>query len=99
MSQPELLLMSQRERDHLKVLHEVRKGQLSQKQAAAQLGLTDRWVRKLLKRLRKEGDRGIVHRLRGRTSNRKLPEPLREKAVKRRFSRARPSLHQTEWAL
>jgi hypothetical protein len=35
MSQPELLLMSQRERDRLKVLHEAQKGQLSQKQAAA----------------------------------------------------------------
>jgi len=83
MSQPELLLMSQRERDRLKVLHEVQKGQLSQKQGAAQLGLTDRWARKLLKRLRAEGDRGIVHRLRGRPSNRQLPVALRERAVAR----------------
>ena len=44
--------MSQRERDRLKVLHEVEKGQLRQQQAAVQLGLTDRWVRKLLGRLR-----------------------------------------------
>ena len=44
--------MSQREQDRLKVLHEVQKGQLRQQQAAAQLGLTDRWVRKLLKRVR-----------------------------------------------
>ena len=83
MSQPELLLMSQRERDRLKVLHEVQKGQLSQKSAAAQLGLTDRWVRKLLKRLRAEGDRGSVHRLRGRPSNRQLPAALRQRAVAR----------------
>lgn len=83
MSQAELLLMSQRERDRLKVLHEMEKGQLSQRQACGQLGLTDRWVRKLLGRLRQEGDRGIVHRLRGRTSNRKLPELLRERAVGR----------------
>jgi len=48
MSQPELLLRSQRERDRLKVLHEVQKGQLRQKQAAApQRGLTDRWVRQV----------------------------------------------------
>ena len=46
MSQPELLLRSQRERDRLKVLHEVQKGQLRQKQAA-QRGLTDRWVRQV----------------------------------------------------
>jgi len=75
--------MSQRERDRLKVLHGVEKGQLSQKQGAAQLGLTDRWVRKLLKRLCAEGDRGIVHRLRGGPSNRQLPAALRQRAVAR----------------
>jgi len=73
--------MSQRERDRLKVLHQVEKGQVSQKQAAAQLGLTDRWVRKLLARVRREGDRGIMHRSRGRPSNRKLPVELRDRAV------------------
>jgi transposase len=83
MSQAELLLMSQRERDRLKVVHQVGKGQLSQKQAAYQLGLTDRWVRKLLKRVRREGDRAIVHRSRGRPSNRQLPELWRQRAVAR----------------
>jgi len=75
--------MSQRERDRLKVLHEVEKGQLRQQPAAAQLGLTARWVRKLLGRLRAEGDRGVVHRSRGRPSNRKLPEAQRARAVAR----------------
>lgn len=75
--------MSQRERDRLQVLHEVEKGQLRQQQAAAQRGLTDRWVRKLLGRLRAEGDRGVVHRARGRPSNRKLPEAWRARAVAR----------------
>jgi transposase InsO family protein len=40
-------------------------------------------VRKLLERVGKEGDRGIVHRLRGRPSNRQLPAPLRQQAVAR----------------
>ena len=71
--------MSAKERDRLKVLHEVRKRHITQKQAGGELGLSVRWVRTLLKRLRKEGDRGLRHRLRGRASNRKTPE-----AVKRR---------------
>lgn len=83
MSQPELMLMSQRERDRLKVLHEVQKGHLTQRQAGRQLGLTDRWVRKLLGRLRTAGDGGIVHRLRGRVSNRRLPGEVRERVVAR----------------
>jgi transposase len=83
MSQPELFVMSQRERDRLQVLHEVQKGHLRQKAAGLQLGLTERWVRKLLRRLRAEGDRGVVHRSRGRPSNRKLPEAWRVRAVAR----------------
>jgi len=75
--------MSQRERDRLQVLHEVQKGHLTQKAAGLQMGLTDRWVRKLLGRLRAEGDRGVVHRSRGRPSNRKLPEAWRGRAVAR----------------
>jgi hypothetical protein len=44
--------------------------------------VTERWVRKLLARMRKEGDGGILHRLRGRSSNRKIEEKTRRKAVK-----------------
>ena len=74
--------MSQKDRDRLKVLHEAEKGHLTQKQAGAQLKLSERWVRKLLARLRQEGDGGILHRLRGRASKRRLAEALRQKVVK-----------------
>lgn len=74
--------MSTRDRDWLKVLHEVKRGHLTQRGAAQQLGITDRWVRKLLVRIKQEGDGGIVHRLRGRESNRRLPERLRAKVLK-----------------
>src|SRR5919204_2985849 len=82
MSEQEMLVLSGKERDRLKVLHEVKQGQLTQRAAAAQLGLSDRWVRKLLVRVKKEGDRGVVHRLRGRASKRRLPETVRRKALK-----------------
>jgi len=74
--------MSQKDRDRLKVLHEAEKGHLTQKQAGGQLKLSERWVRKLLGRLRKEGDGGILHRLRGRASKRRLPDAVRRKVVK-----------------
>lgn len=73
--------MSTRDRDRLKVLHEVQKRHISQKQAAIELGLSTRWVRKLLKRLVKQGDGGLVHGLRGRHSNRKLSEDKRKKVL------------------
>jgi transposase len=74
--------MSQKDRDRLKVLHEVEKGQLTQKQAGVQLKLSERWVRDLVKRLRREGDGGILHRLRGRASKRRIAEAVREKVVR-----------------
>lgn len=64
------MALSKRERDRLVVLRQVKEGKLKQKAAARQLGLSPRWVKKLVKRIRPEGDRGLAHRLRGRPSNR-----------------------------
>src|SRR5271157_663389 len=95
MKRQQELWMSQRERDRLKVLHEAEKGHLTQRQAGAQLKLSERWVRKLVARLRKEGDGGILHRLRGRASKRKLSAALRAKVVrlvKREYADFGPTL-------
>jgi DNA-binding Lrp family transcriptional regulator len=89
------LCMSQKDWDRLKVLHAAKKGLLTQKQAGMQLRLSERWVRKLLVRLREEGEGGIVHRLRGRTSKRRLPEAVRQKVVrlvKREYADFGPTL-------
>jgi len=75
-------VLNTKERDRLKVLHEVKQGHLTQGGAARQLGVSDRWVRRLLVRIKQEGDRGVVHRLRGRESNRRLPESLRTRVLK-----------------
>jgi hypothetical protein len=75
------LWMSAKERDRLKVLHEVKQRHIPQKQAAGELGLSVRWVRKLLVRLRTRGDGGLRHGLRGRASNRKTPEAVKRRAV------------------
>lgn len=73
--------MSAKERDRLKVLHEVRQRHITQAQAGAELGMSVRWVRKLLVRLRTWGDGGLRHGLRGRRSNRKTPEAVKRRAV------------------
>jgi hypothetical protein len=78
----ERIELSERERDRLKVLHEVKQGHLKQVEAALRLRLTDRQVRRLLARLRREGDRGLVHRLRGRPSNRKIPEAIEQRSLR-----------------
>jgi len=74
-------LLNPKGRKRLKVLHQAETRRMTQREAAAELGLSSRWVRKLLARLRAEGDGGILHRLRGRSSNRKLGEPTRRRAL------------------
>jgi Mn-dependent DtxR family transcriptional regulator len=54
--EPERIALSQRERDRLKVLHEVQQKRLTQVEAAARLNVTDRQVRRMLLRLRQRGD-------------------------------------------
>ena len=68
--------MGQKERDRLKVLHEVRQGQLRQTEAAGQLKLSTRQVRRLVKKMDQVGDRAVVHGLRGRRSNRRTSEAV-----------------------
>jgi len=73
--------MSARERDRLKVLHEVKQRHITQKQAAAELGLSLRRVRKLLVRQQTQGDGALRHGLWGRASNRRTPEAVKRRAV------------------
>ncbi len=79
----ERIELSQRERDRLKVVHAVEEGHLKQREGAERLRLSARQMRRLQARLRAEGDRGLVHRLRGRPSNRKIPTAIEERMVRR----------------
>jgi transposase InsO family protein len=78
----ERLELGQKERDRLKVLHEVEGGHLTQQQGAVQTRMSERGFRKLLARYRKKGDAGVVHGLRGRKSNRSLDGKIGRKALK-----------------
>jgi hypothetical protein len=74
--------MTQKDRDRLVVLKKAQKRLITQRQAAEELQQTERHTRRLLKKLKEEGDRAVLHGLRGRTSNRRLSEKKREKAVR-----------------
>ena len=78
----ERIAMSQQERDQLDWLKRAKEGMISQREAAQKMGVSDRWVRKLLERMVKQGDAVVVHGLRGRPSNRQLPAETQRQAVK-----------------
>jgi predicted ArsR family transcriptional regulator len=77
----ERIAMSQEERDDLDWLKRVKSGSMTQREAALKMGVTDRWVRTLLKRLSKQGDEVVVHGLRGRPSNRRLSDETQRQAL------------------
>lgn len=56
-------------------------GHTRQREAAAELGVSVRWVKELVRRLREVGDRAVVHGLKGRDSNCKMGEEVKQKAV------------------
>lgn len=89
------LRMSRKERDRLKVLAQVEEGKLSQRAGAEALGLSVRQVRRLQARYQARGDAGLVHGLRGRRSNRKLDEAVRQRvleAIDKRYRDFGPTL-------
>lgn len=77
------LRMSRKERDRLRVMAALAGRRLRQREAARRLGLSVRQVRRIQRRYEAEGDAGLVHRGRGRPSNRRLPEALRRRVMAR----------------
>jgi biotin operon repressor len=75
------LLMTQAERDRLVALKKAKKKLITQKQAAEEIGITERQVRRLLRKLRRKGDQAVIHELRGRESNRKLSTEVEQRAI------------------
>ncbi|MGB6259680.1 MAG: ISNCY family transposase [Candidatus Sulfotelmatobacter sp.] len=73
--------MTQAERDRLVALKKAKKKLITQKQAAEELGITERHVRRLLRALKRRGDKAVVHALRGLPSNRKMDADLEREAV------------------
>jgi len=77
----EQLTMSNREIDKLKVIQNTVDGKLSWPQASDILSLSERQIGRLCARVREEGNRGVIHGLKGQPSNNKLPEATMLKAI------------------
>jgi transposase len=73
MAGEDIIMLRQKELKRLHVIRKVMEGTLTQADAAGLISLTERQIRRIVKRLREEGDEGIRHRSRGRPSRRKLP--------------------------
>jgi transposase len=78
----ETITLRKREAERLRVLHQVLERLITQVDAGEILGITDRQVRTLLRRVEAQGAKGLVHRGRGRVSPRKMPEEMEDRIAR-----------------
>ena len=79
----DMITMSRRETKRLHIIHQALDKRITQKKAAELVNLSSRQLRRMLKRVREEGDGGISHRSRGKTSKRRVPIKIKEKETAR----------------
>lgn len=81
MAEKDMITMSREEARRLHIIHQALSKKISQTEAASLINLSDRQIRRMIKRIRKEGDEGICHRSRGTTSNHRIPKRIKEKTL------------------
>ncbi len=88
MKREEMISMNVQDIDRMNIIKAVLEKQMKQRHAATRLGISSRQVRRLCGRMKKAGARGLLHGLRGRPSNHRLPTKDLDKglrAVKRLY--------------
>lgn len=91
----ELLIMSKKELTRLEVMQRLDEKRLKQREAARQLGISVRHVKRLLCNYRKAGAAGLVSRHRGRHANNRLDDKVRTQVVqliRKRYTDFGPTL-------
>ena len=82
MAEQDMITMSRREAKRLHIIYQALEERITQGEAARMIGLSGRQIRRMIRRIREEGDEGICHRLRGTVSNRRIPKKIKERVLK-----------------
>jgi transposase len=82
MATTDIIRMSVKETKRLPVIVSIISKQLRQIDGAKLLEISARQIRRLIKRVKQEGARGLVHRSRGRRSNREIARATKERVLR-----------------
>jgi hypothetical protein len=82
MAGEDMVMIGQGELKRLHVIRRVLERVIKQVEAAEILSLSGRQIRRIVKRIRSEGDRGAVHKSRGRPSNRRIPHKIKDRVIR-----------------
>jgi hypothetical protein len=81
MGKEDILMVRQKDLRRLHVIEKVVEKRIKEVEAAEMLCLSLRQIRRIVKRVRLEGAQGVIHRSRGRPSNRQIPHKMRDKII------------------
>ena len=81
MAGKDIIMATQEELKWLNVIHKVLDKSITQIEAADILDITDRHIRRLAARITEEGDKGIVHKLRGKVAHNCTLDKVKTKAL------------------
>lgn len=73
--------MAEGDRERLVTLRKVKDRLIKHREAAEELGLSVRQVKRLLYAMKKRGDKAVIHGLRGKPSNRRIDESVERAAI------------------
>lgn len=76
-----ILTMSAKEADRIKIISQIESKAITIGEAAELLSLSDRQIYRVLKKVKQEGSKGVIHKLRGKSSNRGYPLKLKKKII------------------
>lgn len=79
---PDTITMTTIQLQRFEVLSQLTSGTINGTEAGEKLGLSVRHIRRLKKKVKKKGARGLIHGNRGRTSTRKVKKKARDKVLK-----------------
>jgi hypothetical protein len=81
MASGDIIMLSQKELIRLHIVHKILNKELKHKDASKALSLSERQIRRVVSRVTLEGDKGIVHKSRGKLSNRRVSQRLKNKVI------------------
>lgn len=81
MAEGGIITMRQEELKRLHIVRQVLDKKLKQTEAADKLDLSYRQAKRISKRVREEGDKGIVHKSRGQPSHNKILQSIKDKVM------------------
>lgn len=82
MAGEDIIMLSRMELKRVHIIQKVLDGELKQVEAGGILLISERQIRRIIRRVRREGEAGVIHKGRGKSSGRQLPKKIKKKVIK-----------------